>query len=133
MDPIISLLTSLTESGILDHVSLLLIIIAFLLWVYRNVLTPLKKKVDTMASHDEIKAHVKEVDSIHMNAIHHLSKKLDGLLEELKKVEDYSKSNSRDIIELRRDIEQIKQILNQFQGHLMYNKKGSDFGNQELR
>jgi predicted RNA-binding protein (virulence factor B family) len=51
----------------------------------------------------------------------------------LDEVEDLSEGSYREIRELKKDVEQIKQILNQFQGHLMYSDKSNSFGNRELR
>lgn len=135
MDPITDLLTQLVNSGIVDHVSLLLLIIGLMVWGHRNILVPLKEKVDKIASYDEVKNYVEEIDSDHMEAVAEVSKKLEKLLDKLNEVEGYAKDNSREILELKRDIEQIKQILNQFQGHLMYGggRDTGSFGNRELK
>ena len=52
---------------------------------------------------------------------------LDGL-------DDLDKDTNKEVQNLREDVDKIKQILNQFQGHLMYRgSRSNDFGNKELK
>ena len=62
-----------------------------------------------------------------------MSKLLDKLVEKLDGVDEVAKNNGRDLTEIKHDVENIKQILNQFQGHMMYNDQPRNFGNRELK
>jgi chromosome segregation ATPase len=88
-------------------------------------------KIRSVPNEDSLKQIVKENSS--ELELKEVSNKLDKLIEALDEIESTGNSNRRDIKDLRRDVEQIKQILNQFQGHFMYSGGPSHFGNRELK
>ena len=130
-----SLLSDVVTAGVVTDGTLLLFIFALAWMGYKYVLKPLSDKVDSLASADDLNKVMEEHDNFSEYEIEELSKKLEKLLEKLDVVEELSKNHDRDIQDLKRDIEHIKQILNQFQGHLMYsgNRRSPDFGNRELK
>ena len=64
-----------------------------------------------------------------------LIEKFNKIAEVLVTVECVDKENGKELDELKRDLEHIKQILNQFHGHLIYNaeRRAAYFGNKELK
>jgi Zn-dependent M32 family carboxypeptidase len=90
-------------------------------------------KLKSVPSNAQIKESLKESENNSDLKLEEVSKKLDKMIEVLDEIEDNGDANRRDVKEIRRDIEHIKQILNQFQGHLMYGGGPSHFGNRELK
>jgi methyl-accepting chemotaxis protein len=138
---IVSIISDLAVSGILTDTSLLIIIISILVLSYKYFIIPLLSKVSEQPttedltsilqnSNDIIESQIDEVNEISIK----LEKLLDKIVGDLDEVYDLSKNNTRDVTEIRSDAAQIKQILNQFQGHMMYsNSQSRDFGNRELK
>lgn len=129
---LVTLISELAEAGILTDTALLLIVITGLGLVYKNVLKPMFTRVKKQPTIEEIKELVKESRNIDENNVEEVSKKLEEIENKLNEVEDYLKVEQADHAQLKRDIEQIKTMLNQFQGHMMYNHGGA-FGNRELK
>lgn len=126
-----SLITTLITSGIIGTDGLVVLVILLLCVLSYYLLRPMFSKMKTMPSKVEIEDMIKAkmvVDDEHVN---NLTERLDRLITLMDKLEDIDVNSHREIQELRRDIETIKQILNQFQGHMMYGR--SDFGNKELK
>jgi hypothetical protein len=132
MDFITNIIADLVSDGIISDTALLFIILGLLWWAYKNSILPLKKRIDEIPTYSEVKSYADDLDDGHIDSLKEVSMKLDKIVEELDSIEELGKENRRDIQDLKRDIEHTKQILNQFQGHLMYNNRG-DFGNRELR
>ena len=130
---ILAIISILIEKGIIADTSLFLIIIALLLVVYVYVLKPIKDRIFKVPTDSSIKELIDEAAKLEVLNIDEASKKLDRIIDVLDKVAEVGKDSHRDVSEIKRDIETIKQILNQFQGHLMYNRTNSDFGNRELK
>lgn len=128
-----TLISELANGGVIADSTLLLIIIGLIGLGYSYVLKPLVTRSENTASLDNIKAIADEIHKENELNIEEVSKKLDKIVEVLDEIESTSENNRRDIKELRRDVEHIKQILNQFQGHLMYGGGPSHFGNKELK
>lgn len=120
---LLAILNSMIENGILADATLFLIIISILVYGFVYIVQPMAKKLEGLATIEQIKHEVN---------IEELSKKLDKMTEVLDEIKEFDRDSYREINELKRDIEQIKQILNQFQGHLMYGRSNS-FGNRELK
>lgn len=126
-----SLITTLITSGIIGTDGLVVLVILLLCVLSYYLLRPMFSKMKTMPTKVEIEDMIKAkmvVDDEHVN---NLTERLDRLITLMDKLEDIDVNSHREIQELRRDIETIKQILNQFQGHMMYGR--SDFGNKELK
>jgi hypothetical protein len=133
VDSIITLLSDAAKEGIIADSTLLLIIIALLGFLYKFFLVPMLDKLKSVPSNAQIKESLKESENNSDLKLEEVSKKLDKMIEVLDEIEDNGDANRRDVKEIRRDIEHIKQILNQFQGHLMYGGGPSHFGNRELK
>jgi hypothetical protein len=133
---LVSILGVLFDRGILTTFSIELTTLVAIYYLYKLVLKPMLVKVEKIPTLEEIKETVTTAaapEDIHFEEI---AKRLEKLMEELDKHFDEEITNSRDIADIKRDIEYIKQILNQFQGHMMYSsgdRRSSDFGNRELK
>lgn len=128
---IVSVLGNLAQHGVIADTTLLVIIISLLGLCFKFILKPIYDKIKNIPTVDEIKILVDgdfKAQGIDINV---LNEKLNKVVDVLSDIEDLCSDNYKDIQDLRRDLESVKQILNQFQGHLMYSGKG-DFGNREL-
>lgn len=128
-----TLISDLVTAGAIADTTLLLIIISLLGLGYRYIFVPMLDKLNSVPSIDNVKKIVNSSAELSELDLNEVSKKLDKIVEVLDEIEGTGDSNRRDIKDLRRDVEQIKQILNQFQGHLMYGGGPSHFGNRELK
>jgi septal ring factor EnvC (AmiA/AmiB activator) len=133
VESLITLISELVKDGIVADTTLLLVIISLLGVLYKFFLVPMFDKLSSVPSLDSLKQIIKESDGKSELELKEVSNKLDKLIEALDEIESTGNSNRRDIKDLRRDVEQIKQILNQFQGHFMYSGGPSHFGNRELK
>lgn len=131
----IALVNTILEKGLLTDTTLMLIIIVLLGYGFRYLIKPIYTKIQKVPTTDYIdesldKNYNKEEINFEL-----LSKKLEKLTEMLDEVEDLERASHRDVLEVRRDIEHIKEILNQFQGHMLYSggRRQGDFGNRELK
>lgn len=129
---LIKLITDMAVSGIITDTALLLIIIAGLGILYKKVLDPMFQKIKKQPTIEDLKKIVQTASDEDELNVEEVSKKLEEMLKKLDDIEEFGKNNYREIFELKRDIEQIKTMLNQFQGHMMYNHGGT-FGNRELK
>jgi hypothetical protein len=134
---IFNFISALVENGTITDAGLLLIIILMICALSYYVLRPIYNKIQMVPSKEDVQEIIKakiDIEEKHLEEIgENISKKLDKMSDLLDGVEDLGKGSYREVKELKKDIEQIKQILNQFQGHLMYGGKTSSFGNRELR
>ena len=130
---LVTLISDLIDAGLVADTTLLLIILALMGYAYKFILVPMLEKVNAVPTIENLKGIVSESTHAGELDIEEVSKKLDKIVEVLDEIEGTGEANRRDIKDLRRDVEQIKQILNQFQGHLMYGGGPSHFGNRELK
>lgn len=132
---IFKLIPFIIENGSISNSGLLTLILITGILYY--VLKPIYNKIQITPSKNDIHEIIKSkinIEEKHLSEIgENISKKLDKMTILLDEVEDLSEGSYREIRELKKDVEQIKQILNQFQGHLMYSDKSNSFGNRELR
>ena len=134
MDVIINLLTSFASAASVTDTGLLMIVIALIALLYKYIIKPMYEKVLIVPTKDEVKDIVGESIAIEKTDFEELSKKLESVSKSIEFLKELDKSNFKEITEIKRDVEQIKQILNQFQGHMMYGgRRTSDFGNRELK
>ena len=128
---IFSVINSLFEKGIITDTFLLLIIIAIQLLSYKYILRPIFDNIKVI---DQFKKNLDEHYAGDRIELDKICKSLDKIIRMLEEIEKEDGSSSKDLISLKQDVEKIKQILNQFQGHLMYGtRRSSDFGNRELK
>jgi len=128
------LIRDLAEAGVLTDTTLILIVIALLGLGYKHVLRPIRDKVELHPTIDEIKSIAQTRNEEEELNVEELRNKLDQMLIKINEIERYTENHGRELKEIQHDVEHIKQILNQFQGHFMYgSRRASDFGNKELR
>jgi predicted nuclease with TOPRIM domain len=108
---------------------LLLIIIAGLGSLVYYLIRPLISKISNLAEKTEIDKIIESEDK-HLETI---EEKLEKIRDDMSTLKEQAKLTHKEIKDIRRDQESIKQILNQFQGHMMYGNRSSDFGNRELK
>jgi uncharacterized protein HemX len=135
---IVSLIGDLASTGSITDTSLLLIIITLMGLACKYFIIPMFRKIKKQPTSEEINLIIKDAVKLTESQVNEVSEKLekllDKLVENLDEVEDVSKNTGRDLTEIKHEVAQIKQILNQFQGHMMYNNAPSrDFGNRELK
>jgi uncharacterized coiled-coil protein SlyX len=134
---IITIIGDLAATGQLTDTTLLIIIISLLGLSLKYLIIPLASRLKKQPSTDELNAAIHDVSDVVEEQVGvasaKLSRLLDKLVEKLDDVDEVVKNNGRDITEIKHDVEQIKQILNQFQGHMMYNDQPRNFGNRELK
>ena len=122
------------KTGYLSIESLLLILNGLVIFGYIKVIKPLKDRIDTMATLKDIKVTNDESAKQEKINLDEIIEKLDKIIDNIDEIQDLDGNTYREIISMRRDVETVKQILNQFQGHMMYGgHRAEDFGNRELR
>lgn len=129
--PILAFITNLVAAGVISTNSLIVIIIILICAISYYFIRPMFQKVDKLPTTEQIEEMLQRKMEIDSSYVADLERKLDKLIEWMDELEDLNKDSNREIMELRRDIETIKQILNQFQGHMLYSR--NDFGNKELK
>lgn len=133
MDPISIFFGAITKLDVTDY-AIVVVLAAMLYFLYKYTLKPMHDRIKEMPCSDEIKALVEEQNEIEELNIEELTKKLTQISDSLKDLESLKGGSYREIKDMKEDIEKIKTMLNQFQGHMMYGgRRASDFGNQELR
>lgn len=132
---LISIINLLIEKGILADTSLILIVISMLVLGYKYILKPIHFKMKDVPTKEDLGEVLDQKFKTESLNLDELSKKLEKLTELLDAIEDIERDSYRELEALKHDIEQIKQILNQFHGHLIYSgrRRDSDFGNRELK
>jgi len=147
---IITLFTTLVERGEITSVTLDILVACMLCYIYRYFLIPMKSKLDTTPStiemeksfaglHSKFSDTNNKFDLIEKGIQQNFSEIrdiLDKLESFLDRIDDAEKASTKELNDIKRDIEHVKGILNQFQGHMMYggqDRRASDFGNKELR
>lgn len=134
MEFIGSIISEAMKNGYISTETLLLMLNGLVIFGYIRVIKPLKDRIDTLATLKDIKesndASTKE-KKINLDEI---TEKLDKIIDNIDEIQDLGGNKYREITNIRRDVETVKQILNQFQGHMMYGgRRVEDFGNRELR
>jgi len=119
-----------SELGIADG-GLGILSIALMVISLKYFLIPIKNKLDTFPPDEIINKHF-NATAFYDAKIKDIQDSLTVLETALNKISDVENTSEREIKQIKEDVEKIKAILNQFQGHMMYNTR-SDFGNRELR
>lgn len=134
MEYILKMISESAANGTIADTTLILITIAVQFLLYKYILAPMKNRVDNIATVAEVTACVNSVDDVHVKTLDIVLKKLDELEKKVEQLEDCLKVEQLDRNIIKRDIESIKTILNQFQGHMLYNNNhGEAFGKIELK
>ena len=127
------LFKTIVEEGVLGPRSLGLIVISLLIVIYKYVLRPMQKSIKELPSLKQInstRVEMRAVDNLRMDD---LKDKLEKILLNMEELELIDNGVSKDMQVLRNDIEGVKQMLNQIQGHFMFSGRSSGFGNKELK
>ena len=134
MEFIGSIISEVMKNGYITTEALLLLLNGLLIVGYFKVIKPLKDKIDTIATVDDIRATSDTATRESKINLGEIITKLDKIIDNIDEIQDLDGNTYREIVNMRRDVETVKQILNQFQGHMMYGgRRAEDFGNSELR
>lgn len=127
-----TLFDKLFQKGLITEGGMLFIIIILLYWITKNIFFPIKKQLNDMPNKTEVENVVQEAcEDLNLDEIRH---KLEKLEESLNDLMDIDRDSNKEINQFKRDLETMKQLLNQFHGHLIYNveRRAANFGNKEL-
>lgn len=133
MEFIGSILSEAIKDGRLSTESLLMLLNGLVIAAYMMVVRPIKEKIDTLPSIVDVKDIIDETNKIDKVRLDEIAARLDKIVKDIDEIHGLDEDTYREIINMRRDVETVKQILNQFQGHMMYGRRSEDFGNKELR
>ena len=132
MDVIISMFIEAAQSIGADGTAVSALTLAVLGLLWRFILGPMNERIKSVPTADDVVGIVRDVQSRQMSELKAVSSKLDEIESKLSAISDSENTGTHNMSEIRRDIEVVKTILNQFQGHMLYSKRSFD-GNQELR
>lgn len=134
MEFIGSIISEAMKNGYITTETLLLLLNGLVIVGYFKVIKPLKDKIDTVATIDVIRATSDATSREGKINLGEIITKLDKIIDNIDEIQDLDGNTYREIINMRRDVESVKRILDQFQGHMMYGgRRAGDFGNRELR
>lgn len=134
MEFIGSIISEAMKNGYITTETLLLLLNGLVIVGYFKVIKPLKDKIDTIATIDDIRATSDTTSREGKINLGEIITKLDKIIDNIDEIQDLDGNTYREIINMRRDVESVKRILDQFQGHMMYGgRRAGDFGNRELK
>lgn len=129
---LISLLNTGIKTGLIAETTLIFLVIGILLLCYKYMWKPTKDTVDELPSLESIKELLdgySETDRMTLDNLTNYLKKID---EKLQDIGEKTTGSEREIQDMKKDVDSIREILNQIQGHLLYSHS-SGFGNRELK
>ena len=134
MEFIGSIISEAMKNGYITTETLLLLLNGLVIVGYFKVIRPLKDKIDTIATIDDIRATSDATAKEGKINLGEIITKLDKIIDNIDEIQNLDGNTYREIINMRRDVESVKRILDQFQGHMMYGgRRAGDFGNRELK
>lgn len=133
MDMLLSIFSSAAASSGVTDVGLSIMIITLLGFLYKYTLLPIHLKVHKIPSESDITKIIESGMNQSIKEISIIVKKLDNIEEKLKTLDNSDITADINMKEIRRDIESVKTILNQFHGHMMYGRRAGNIVNQELK
>ena len=134
MEFIGSIISEAMKNGYITTETLLLLLNGLVIVGYFKVIKPLKDKIDTIATIDDIRATSDTTSREGKINLGEIITKLDKIIDNIDEIQNLDGNTYREIISMRRDVESVKRILDQFQGHMMYGgRRAGDFGNRELK
>ena len=134
MEFIGSIISEAMKNGYITTETLLLLLNGLVIVGYFKVIKPLKDKIDTIATIDDIRATSDATSKEGKINLGEIITKLDKIIDNIDEIQDLDGNTYREIINMRRDVESVKRFLDQFQGHIMYGgRRSEDFGNRELK
>ena len=133
MEFIGSIISEAMKNGYITTEMLLLLLNGLVIVGYFKVIKPLKDKIDTIATIDDIRSTSDATSREGKINLGEIITKLDKIIDNIDEIQDLDGNTYREIINMRRDVESVKRILDQFQGHMMYGgRRSEDFGNRGL-
>ena len=134
MEFIGSIISEAIKNGYITTETLLLLLNGLVIVGYFKVIRPLKDKIDTIATIDDIRATSDATSREGKINLSEIITKLDKIIDNIDEIQNLDGNTYREIINMRRDVESVKRFLDQFQGHIMYGgRRSEDFGNRELK
>lgn len=134
MEFIGSIISEAMKNGFITTETLLLLLNGLVIVGYFKVIKPLKDKIDTIATIDYIRATSDASTKEGKINLGEIITKLDKIIDNIDEIQNLDGNTYREIINMRRDVESVKRILDQIQGHMMYGgRRSEDFGNRELK
>ncbi len=134
MEFIGSIISEAMKNGYITTETLLLLLNGLVIVGYFKVIRPLKDKIDTIATIDDIRATSDATAKEGKINLGEIITKLDKIIDSIDEIQNLDGNTYREIINMRRDVESVKRFLDQFQGHIMYGgRRSEDFGNRELK
>ena len=134
MEFIGSIISEAMKNGYITTETLLLLLNGLVIVGYFKVIRPLKDKIDTIATIDDIRATSDATAREGKINLGEIITKLDKIIDSIDEIQNLDGNTYREIINMRRDVESVKRFLDQFQGHIMYGgRRSEDFGNRELK
>jgi len=127
-----AILTSLENHGVIIDSGLIIVFSVGFVMFYKYVLKPLKEMVNLLAKKKhvfEIRDQLMDSEKSSYQAVMEKLEKINAMVDD---ISDKETIVDRDVIDIKKDVEDIRMILNQIQGHLMYSKPAG-FGNRELK
>lgn len=129
-----SFISSAAKSAGVTDIGLLILLITSVGLMYRYIFKPMHEKINEIPSYSEVSDILDSNLKMSLDTLADVSRRLEKIEEKLSKADISDDLNHISMKDLRAEIESVKTILNQFQGHMMYGgRRSSDFGNQELR
>ena len=134
MEFIGSIISEAMKNGYITTETLLLLLNGLVIVGYFKVIRPLKDKIDTIATIDDIRATSDATAKEGKINLGEIITKLDKIIDNIDEIQNLDGNTYREIINMRRDVESVKRFLDQLQGHIMYGgRRSEDFGNRELK
>ena len=134
MEFIGSIISEAMKNGYITTETLLLLLNGLVIVGYFKVIKPLKDKIDTIATIDDIRATSDATAKEGKINLGEIITKLDKIIDNIDEIQNLDGNTYREIINMRRDVESVKRFLDQLQGHIMYGgRRSEDFGNRELK
>ena len=121
---ITTLISLLKDSGLPPALTGIAIVIMLLIYGFKKHWKPMTARLSNIPSKDDLAKSAKYI--LETINIEKLLDKLDEITDRIDDGEELLKGTLRETIELKRDIDNIKIILNQFQGSMMYGTRSSD-------
>jgi len=125
-------LESLANHGVIIDSGLIMVLVAGLALLYKYVIKPLKTAVEDLLTRKQLEDVRDEMQVSDQKNFQELVTRLNTLVAVAEDISDTETGVDRDVKDIKKDVENIKDMLNQIQGHLMYNRSDG-FGNRELR
>lgn len=136
MEFIGTLFGQIIKDGHFTVESLIMVLIGLVILLYYKVFKPMETKIEAVPTLLQLQELNDKIRAQDVQYIDKLTNKVEKLINDIDEIGDLEGNTYREVLNVKNDIEQIKQILNQFQGHMMYggqNRNNNDFGNRELK